>query len=67
MIRAGLDRIGINELQRFSMTGGLAASYLTLPFFPYREFYSPPRGDSLDGALALALKEPLLASAATRR
>lgn len=55
-IRRGLDNLGITALGRFSITGGLAASYLALPFFPYREFYSAPRGDSLEGALALALK-----------
>jgi len=56
MIRKGLEKIGIGELKRFSVTGGLAASYRALPFFPYREFYTEPCGDSLQGALALAMK-----------
>lgn len=56
MIRKGLEKIGIGELKRFSVTGGLAASYRALPFFPYREFYAEPCGDSLQGALALAMK-----------
>ncbi len=56
MIRRGLDNLRIGELQRFSITGGLASSYTALPFFPYKEFYREPLGDSLQGALALALK-----------
>ncbi len=54
-IRAGLDRVEAQSFGRFSLTGGLAAAYAALPFFPYREFYVPPRGDSLQGALQLAL------------
>ena len=57
MIRRGLDNLRIGELQRFSITGGLASSYTALPFFPYMEFYREPLGDSLQGALALALKK----------
>jgi len=56
IIRNGLAKIGIEELKRFSLTGGLAASYKALSCFPYSEFYMEPRGDSLQGALALAMK-----------
>lgn len=56
MIRKGLERMAVEELKCFSMTGGLAASYIALPFFPYRAFYTEPRGDSLQGALALAMQ-----------
>lgn len=56
MIRTGLEKMAIKEHKRFSITGGLAASYIALPCFPYREFYAEPRGDSLQGALALAMK-----------
>ena len=59
MIRNGLEALRIRELQRFSITGGLASSYAALPFFPYREFYQEPLGDSLQGALALALKSAM--------
>ncbi|MFC4625471.1 BadF/BadG/BcrA/BcrD ATPase family protein [Daeguia caeni] len=51
----GLQRMGIESLGRFSMTGGLAASYLGLPYFPCRDHYVTPAGDSLQGALELAL------------
>ncbi len=54
-IRKGLDRLDVKALGRFSLTGGLADSYLTLPFLPYREFYTPPLGDALTGTLSLAL------------
>ncbi|MNT60660.1 hypothetical protein D3C72_1982540 [compost metagenome] len=57
MMRRGLDNLRIEELQRFSITGGLASSYAALPFFPYKELYREPLGDSLQGALALALKK----------
>ncbi len=56
-IRRGLDAIGVDDPGRFSMTGGLAAPYVSLPFLPYRSLYTPPEGDSLRGALTLALRE----------
>ncbi|MCV9908620.1 ATPase [Brucella sp. HL-2] len=59
MIRKALENLQIEKLQRFSITGGLASPYAALPFFPYREFYKAPSGDSLQGALALALKTTL--------
>lgn len=55
-LHSGLKRIGVETLGRFSMTGGLASSYMSLSYFPFREFYAPPLGDSLNGALALALR-----------
>ncbi|WP_319636855.1 BadF/BadG/BcrA/BcrD ATPase family protein [Brucella sp. MAB-22] len=36
-IARGLDRLGIETLGRFSLTGGLASSYAALPFLPHRE------------------------------
>lgn len=55
-VSRGLDALDMPSLGRFSMTGGLATAYAALPFFPYREFYVPPLGDSLQGALSLALR-----------
>ncbi|MFQ0815574.1 ATPase [Brucella anthropi] len=54
-IARGLDRLGMEKLGRFSLTGGLASSYAALPFLPYRELFRPARGDALQGALSLAL------------
>ncbi len=54
-IGKGLQRMGVERLGRFSMTGGLAASYAALPFLPHAALYVPARGDALQGALALAL------------
>lgn len=55
-VSRGLDALDMPSLGRFSMTGGLATAYAALPFFPYREFYVLPLGDSLQGALSLALR-----------
>lgn len=60
-IRRGLENLRIDELKRFSITGGLGLPYTALAFFPYREFYQPPLGDSLQGALALALETTMSA------
>ncbi|MGU3400986.1 BadF/BadG/BcrA/BcrD ATPase family protein [Brucellaceae bacterium D45D] len=57
MIALGLERMGVEELGRFSLSGGLASSYAALPFFPYRALYKPPLGNSLDGALSFALRD----------
>ncbi len=54
-IARGLDRLGIETLGRFSLTGGLASSYAALPFLPHRERFRPTLGDALQGALSLAL------------
>ena len=54
-IARGLDRLGIETLGRFSLTGGLAPSYAALPFLPHRELFQPALGDALQGALSLAL------------
>lgn len=54
-IARGLDRLGMEKLGRFSLTGGLASSYAALPFLPYRELFRPACGDALQGALSLAL------------
>jgi glucosamine kinase len=54
-ITRGLDRLGIETLGRFSLTGGLAPSYAALPFLPHRELFRPALGDALQGALSLAL------------
>ena len=54
-IARGLDRLGIETLGRFSLTGGLASSYAALPFLPHRERFRPALGDALQGALSLAL------------
>lgn len=51
----GLDRLGVERLGRFSLTGGLAASYAALPFLPHQALYRPALGDALTGALSLAL------------
>ena len=56
-IARGLDRLGIERLGRFSMTGGLASSYAALPFLPHRDLYRPALGNALQGALSLALLE----------
>ncbi|MBN9044059.1 MAG: ATPase [Rhizobiales bacterium] len=56
-IGKGLQRMGVERLGRFSMTGGLAASYAALPFLPHAALYVPARGDALQGALALALRQ----------
>ncbi|KAB2694566.1 ATPase [Ochrobactrum sp. Kaboul] len=55
-LRRGLDRLGVEKLGRFSMTGGLANAYAALPCLPYRALYKQPLGDALQGALALALR-----------
>ena len=55
-IRRGLERLNVERLGRFTVTGGLASSYTSLPFLPYRTFYTPPLGDALQGALSLALQ-----------
>lgn len=54
-IARGLERLGIETLGRFSLTGGLAASYVALPFLPHRELFRPALGDALQGALSLAV------------
>ncbi len=54
-IARGLDRLGIETLGRFSLTGGLAPSYAALPFLPHRELFQLALGDALQGALSLAL------------
>lgn len=54
-IARGLDRLGIETLGRFSLTGGLAPSYAALPFLLHREFFRPALGDALQGALSLAM------------
>ncbi|SBW16211.1 N-acetylglucosamine kinase [Brucella sp. 10RB9215] len=56
-IKKGLDRLEVETLGRFSLTGGLASSYAALPFLPYPALYHPPRGDALEGALSLAMLE----------
>jgi glucosamine kinase len=56
-IARGLERLNIETLGRFSLTGGLASSYAALPFLPYRGLYRPALGDALQGALSLALLE----------
>ncbi|WP_043062009.1 BadF/BadG/BcrA/BcrD ATPase family protein [Brucella anthropi] len=45
-IARGLDRLGIETLARFSLTGGLASSYAALPFLPHRERFRPALGDA---------------------
>ena len=54
-IARGLDRLGIETLGRFSLTGGLAPSYAALPFLLHRELFRPALGDALQGALSLAM------------
>lgn len=54
-IARGLDRLGIEALGRFSLTGGLASSYAALAFLPHRKLFRPALGDALEGALSLAL------------
>ncbi len=54
-IKKGLDRLEVETLGRFSLTGGLASSYAALPFLPYPALYHPPFGDALEGALSLAM------------
>ncbi|MBB4095074.1 glucosamine kinase [Ochrobactrum pecoris] len=54
-IARGLERLDIETLGRFSLTGGLALSYAALPFLPHRELFRPALGDALQGALSLAL------------
>ncbi|MCL7998751.1 ATPase [Brucella sp. 21LCYQ03] len=56
MIERNLFALGVEKLRRFSITGGLAESYASLDSLPYKEFYVPAQGDSLQGALALALQ-----------
>ncbi|WP_343315084.1 BadF/BadG/BcrA/BcrD ATPase family protein [Brucella sp. BE17] len=56
-IAMGLERMGVEKLGRFSLSGGLASSYAALPCFPYRTLYAPSLGNSLDGALRLALRD----------
>lgn len=55
-LHRGLERIGVEALGRYSLTGGLATFYAALPFLPYRSLYEAPRGDALQGALALAVR-----------
>ncbi|MEJ5082880.1 MULTISPECIES: BadF/BadG/BcrA/BcrD ATPase family protein [unclassified Ochrobactrum] len=57
MIERNLRALGVEKLRRFSITGGLAHSYASLDSLPYKEFYVPAQGDSLQGALALALQD----------
>lgn len=57
MIERNLRALGVEKLRRFSITGGLAHSYASLDCLPYKEFYVPAQGDSLQGALALALQD----------
>lgn len=57
MIKRNLRALGVEKLRRFSITGGLAHSYASLDSLPYKEFYVPAQGDSLQGALALALQD----------
>ncbi|MBB5704056.1 glucosamine kinase [Ochrobactrum daejeonense] len=54
-VARGLDRLGVEKLGRFSLAGGLAASYAALPFLPHQALYRPALGDALTGALSLAL------------
>lgn len=56
-IARGLERLDVETLGRFSLTGGLASSYAALPFLPHRGLYRPALGDALQGALSLALRE----------
>lgn len=56
-IRRGLDRLDVEKLGRFSMTGGLANAYAALPFLPHRALYKQPVGDALQGALALTMRD----------
>ena len=56
-IEKGLNAIGVETLCRYTMTGGLAASYATCPWLPFSQLYVPAQSDSLHGALALALKQ----------
>ena len=56
MIERNLFALGVEKLRRFSITGGLTESYASLDSLPYKEFYVPAQGDSLQGALALALQ-----------
>ena len=56
MIERNLFALGVEKLRRFCITGGLAESYASLDCLPYKEFYVPAQGDSLQGALALALQ-----------
>lgn len=56
-IRRGLNAIDAGDPGPFTMTGGLATSYVSLPFLPHRSLYTPPKGDSLQGALTLAMRE----------
>jgi len=56
MIERNLFALGTEKLRRFSITGGLAHSYASLDSLPYKEFFVPAQGDSLQGALALALQ-----------
>jgi glucosamine kinase len=67
MIERNLRTLDIKALGRFSITGGLAASYAALDLLPYKEFYTPAKGDSLQGALALALQNYRDQATATRK
>ena len=67
MIERNLRALDIKALGRFSITGGLAAAYAALDLLPYKEFYTPAKGDSLQGALALALQNDRDQATATRK
>lgn len=67
MIERNLRALDVKALGRFSITGGLAASYAALDLLPYKEFYCPAKGDSLQGALALALQRDRDPATATRK
>lgn len=56
-IRLGLERLDVEKLGCFSLTGGLAHSYADTPFLPYRALNKLALGDSLQGALSLALRD----------
>ncbi|MFD1200195.1 BadF/BadG/BcrA/BcrD ATPase family protein [Brucella gallinifaecis] len=67
MIERQLDKLNIKAGKRFSIIGGLASSYASLDLLPYKEYYIPAQGDSLQGALALALQKNADHATATRR
>lgn len=54
-IARGLDRLGIETLGRFSLTGGLASSYAALPFYRTGNAFGPRLAMRCRGALSLAL------------
>lgn len=67
MIERNLRALDIKALGRFSITGGLATSYAALDLLPYKELYTPAKGDSLQGALALAFQNDKVQATATRK